>query len=147
MAPKGGPPGFYILCFLARSGALCKSHKGHFGKSGVARFSALGGMTAKGRRRSIHHWLNDGSSGCLRAADRGSGSEVSLTGGIRPRSPFAFFKHCARTRFDHPWRPLTQTCDRCGISYYAHFDHPQRCPAWMTDEVDRQAAQEPVLLW
>jgi len=40
-----------------------------------------------------------------------------------------------------------QTCDRCGITYAAHFDHPQRCPAWMTDEVDRQVAQEPTLLF
>jgi hypothetical protein len=37
----------------------------------------------------------------------------------------------------------SETCDRCGITYEAHFDHPQRCPEWTTDEVDRQAAQEP----
>jgi hypothetical protein len=59
------------------------------------------------------------------------------------RNPHEFFEHCRDQRFTHPFRPLSQTCDRCGISYYAHFDHPQRCPAWTTDEVDRQAAQEP----
>jgi hypothetical protein len=37
----------------------------------------------------------------------------------------------------------SETCDRCEITYAAHFDHPQRCPASMADEVDRQAAQEP----
>ena len=37
----------------------------------------------------------------------------------------------------------SETGDRCGITYAAHFDHPQRCPASMADEVDRQAAQEP----
>jgi hypothetical protein len=56
------------------------------------------------------------------------------------RGTFKFFKHCRDERFEHPVRPLSQTCDRCGITYAAHFDHPQRCPAWMTDEVDRQAA-------
>jgi hypothetical protein len=43
-------------------------------------------------------------------------------------------------------RSPSETCERCGITYEAHFDHPQRCPAWMTDEVDRQAAQEPALI-
>jgi hypothetical protein len=41
----------------------------------------------------------------------------------------------------HSRRPAT------AVSYYAHFDHPQRCPVWLTDEVDRQAAQEPALVW
>ena len=72
---------------------------------------------------------------------------MSLTGGILLLDTFTFFRRCWYERFDHPWRPLTQTCDRCGISYYAHFDHPQRCPVWLTDEVDRQAAQEPALVW
>ena len=73
---------------------------------------------------------------------------MSLTPpGHRPYDTFSFFElSCRGARFDHPWRPLTQTCDRCGIAYYAHFDHPQRCPAWLTDEVDRAAAQEPRLI-
>ena len=65
---------------------------------------------------------------------------------LRPRSPFAFFELCRGARFAPPFAILSQRCDRCGISYYAHFDHPQRCPAWLTDEVDRQAAQEPRLI-
>ena len=63
------------------------------------------------------------------------------------RNTFAFFRHCARERFDHPWQIMSQTCDRCGITYAAHFDHPQRCPAWETFEVERQVAKEPALLW
>jgi hypothetical protein len=35
---------------------------------------------------------------------------------------FAFFEHCARERFEHPWRIMSQTCDRCGITYAAHFE-------------------------
>jgi hypothetical protein len=42
---------------------------------------------------------------------------------IETRDTFEFFEHCARERFDHPWR---MTCDRCGITCAAHFEHPQR---------------------
>jgi hypothetical protein len=73
---------------------------------------------------------------------------MSLTGGIRPYDTFSFFElNCRAVRETHLWRTLSQTCDRCGITYAAHFDHPQRCPSWKTDEVDRQAAQEPALIW
>jgi hypothetical protein len=24
----------------------------------------------------------------------------------------------------------SETCDNCGITYAAHFDHPQRCPVF-----------------
>jgi predicted Zn-ribbon and HTH transcriptional regulator len=41
----------------------------------------------------------------------------------------------------------SKTCANCGITYAAHFEYPQRCPAWKTDEVDRQSAQEPALLY
>jgi hypothetical protein len=67
-------------------------------------------------------------------------------GGIG-ETPQEFCERCRNQRFDHPFRPLSQICDRCGITYEAHFDHPQRCPAWMTDEVDRQGAEEPTLLF
>jgi hypothetical protein len=50
------------------------------------------------------------------------------------RNTFAFFAHCAEERDEHFWIIASQTCDRCGITCEAHFDHPQRCPAWMTDE-------------
>jgi hypothetical protein len=42
------------------------------------------------------------------------------------RAPHDFFKHCHDARFDHPWRIISQTCANCGITYAAHFDHPQR---------------------
>ena len=71
---------------------------------------------------------------------------MSLTGGIRPRRTFTFFEHCADQRFDDPWRIVSQTCDRCGITYAAHFDHPQRCPAWEIDELHIQLNAEPRLL-
>ena len=33
------------------------------------------------------------------------------------RDTFTFFEHCRGSRFDHPWRIVSQTCDRCGITY------------------------------
>jgi len=56
------------------------------------------------------------------------------------------FEYCLGQRGANFWTIASETCDRCGISDYAHFDHPQRCPAWMTDEGDRQAAEEPRLI-
>jgi hypothetical protein len=61
------------------------------------------------------------------------------------RDTFTFFRRCWYER--DACRPRVTPCDRCAITYEAHFDHPQRCPAWMTDEVDRQVAPEPRLIF
>jgi hypothetical protein len=33
------------------------------------------------------------------------------------RDTFTFFEHCRGSRFDQPWRIMSQTCHRCGITY------------------------------
>jgi hypothetical protein len=46
------------------------------------------------------------------------------------RDTFAFFRHCAEERFEHPWLIVSETCANCGITYAAHFEHPERCPGF-----------------
>jgi hypothetical protein len=32
------------------------------------------------------------------------------------RDTFAFFRHCAEERFEHPWLILSETCANCGAA-------------------------------
>jgi hypothetical protein len=50
-----------------------------------------------------------------------------LGGASLTRDTFAFFRHCHDQRWAHFWMITSETCARCGITYAAHFDHPERC--------------------
>ena len=62
--------------------------------------------------------------------------------GIHPKQPLRAAEENGLA-YQRCWMITSETCDRCGITYAAHFDHPQLCPASMADEVDHQAAEEP----
>jgi hypothetical protein len=56
---------------------------------------------------------------------------MSLTGGIRPYDTFSYFElHCRAKRDTKLWMIMSHTCANCcGITYAAHFEHRERCPA------------------
>jgi len=46
------------------------------------------------------------------------------------RDTFDFFAPLCGVRGEHFWVITSETCANRGITYAAHFDHPQRCPAF-----------------
>ena len=40
---------------------------------------------------------------------------------------FAFFRHCHNPRQAYFRLITSETCANCGITYAAHFEHPERC--------------------